>query len=342
MKLAVIGAGSWGTAIAGVLGQQHEHVVLWARNEALVKQMREARQNQQYLPDVNLPITVSYSENINEAVANAHLIVIATPSQAVRATAGKIAKSVAKDALILTAAKGLELPTLKRMSQVIAETIPASADRIAALSGPSHAEEVGLRFPTTTVVASPVRQVAEKIQDLIMLPYFRVYTNPDIIGVELGGAFKNIIALGAGMIEGLGFGDNTKAALMTRGLAEISRLGIAMGAQPLTFAGLSGVGDLIVTCTSRHSRNCRAGILLAQGKTVQQVETESNMVVEGIKATQAAYELSKQLEIEMPITEQIFLTLYEGKSPREAVADLMTRVKTHEVEEVVFDKIKWK
>lgn len=342
MKLAVIGAGSWGTAIAGVLGQQHKHVVLWARNKDLVRLMGETGQNKQYLPEVKLPVNVSYSGDIHETVADAHLVVIATPSHAVRDTAGEIAKSIAKDALILTAAKGLELTTLKRMSQVIADVIPFASERIAAFSGPSHAEEVGLQFPTTIVVASPFRRVAEEIQDLFMLPSFRVYTNPDIIGVELGGALKNIIALGAGMIEGLGFGDNTKAALMTRGLAEITRLGVAMGAQPLTFAGLSGIGDLIVTCTSRHSRNRRAGILLAQGKTVHQVEAESHMVVEGIKATQAAYELAKRFKIEMPITEQIFLTLYSGKPPKEAVVDLMTRIKTHETEEVVIDKTKWK
>ncbi|VBB06161.1 glycerol-3-phosphate dehydrogenase nad-dependent [Lucifera butyrica] len=341
MKIGVIGAGSWGTAIAGMLGRKYP-VVLWARNSQLVDVMRQTRQNAAYLPDVLLPQTVRITADLSEAVHKADLVVIATPSHAVRRTAAAIAAAtIDKDTIFVNAAKGLELNSLKRMSEVLAEELPVWSDRIAVLSGPNHAEEVGLQYPSTTVVAARSRQVAETVQDIFMLPYFRVYTNPDLIGVELGGALKNIIALCAGAAEGLGFGDNTKAALMTRGLAEITRLGVAMQASPLTFSGLAGIGDLIVTCTSCHSRNRRAGILLAQGKTTQEIETETKMVVEGIRSTLAAYQLAQGLGVEMPITEQAYKVLYQAHSPRDAVLDLMSRGRTHEVEEVVIDPVNW-
>lgn len=342
MNVAVIGAGSWGTAMAGMLASKHNHVTLWARSATLAAKINSQHKNSSYLKDVTLPDTLQCTSDLEKAVHNAQLIIIATPSYAVRTTAEALSKLVSQASIIITAAKGLELGSFKRMSEVITEVLPSIGDNIAALSGPNHAEEVGVKFPSATVIASRSRIVAEMVQDALMLPYFRVYTNPDIVGVELGGALKNIIALGAGIIEGLGFGDNTKAALMTRGITEITRLGIALGAQPPTFSGLSGIGDLIVTCTSKHSRNRRAGILLASGKTADEIEAETNMVVEGIRATRAAYDLAKRHGVEMPITEQIFLTLYANKAPRDAVMDLMTRGKTHEVEEIVAENLIWK
>lgn len=335
MKVAVIGAGSWGTALAGLLGENGHEVVLWARSNRLAEELNRTRENTAYLPGVLLPASVVVTSDLKQAVAGARFIFVVTPSHAVRETAAALNKtSLAGGSIIVSAAKGLELSTFKRMSEVIAEELPACAESIAVLSGPNHAEEVGRRHPTASVVAATSQEVAELVQDLLMNPFFRVYTNPDVIGVELGGALKNIIALGAGIAEGLGFGDNAKAALMTRGLAEIARLGMAMGAKPLTFAGLAGIGDLMVTCTSRHSRNRRAGIMVAQGKSVQQIQAETNMVVEGIRSTLAAYKLAQRYGIVMPITEQTYRILYEGKSPRDAVLELMTRGKTHEIEEV--------
>lgn len=341
MKIAVIGAGSWGTAMAGILATKSQQVALWVRNIALAEQINSERQNKNYLPDVMLSPTLYCTNDLAAVVDKAEIVVIATPSHAVRTTAQRLARLLDEKTIIVTAAKGLELQTYKRMSEVIIDEIPCAKDNVVALSGPNHAEEVGLKNPTATVVGSNSRAAAEKVQDAFMLPYFRVYTNPDIVGVELGGALKNIIALGAGIIEGLGLGDNTKAALMTRGITEITRLGIAMGGQPFTFSGLSGIGDLIVTCTSKHSRNRRAGMLLAAGKTIKQIEAETNMVVEGIKATWAAYHLAKEHKVEMPITEQLFLTLYEQKPPMDAVLELMTRGKTNEVEEIVADSTIW-
>lgn len=334
MKVAVIGAGSWGTAMASQLGLKHGQLVLWARNPELAREIQQTRQNSAYLPGVSLPGTVLATADIAQAIVGADLIILTTPSHAIRETAHNLSTYVSKNAIVVTAAKGLEAGTFKRMSQIVAEEIPQVEGRVAALSGPNHAEEVGLQHPTASVVASNSAAVAEAIQEAYMLPYFRVYTNPDIIGVELGGALKNIIALSAGIVEGLGFGDNTKAALMTRGLAEITRLGVALGANRRTFAGLAGIGDLMVTCTSRHSRNRRAGILLGQGKSVDEIQRQTNMVVEGFRATAAAYELARRHNIEMPITEQAWQVIYQGKPPREAVLELMTRTKTHEVEEV--------
>lgn len=334
MKIAVIGAGGWGTALAAVLGENNHRVALWARSPAAAAELSATRRNPRYLPDAVLPAGVACTADLAAATEGAAIVIIAAPSHAVRATAAALAPRLAAGAVVVSAAKGLEVGTLKRMSEVIAEEIPAAAPRLVALSGPNHAEEVALRHPTATVAASVSRPAAEAVQEALMAPYFRVYTNPDIIGVELGGALKNIIALGAGIGDGLGFGDNARAALMTRGLAEITRLGVAVGARPLTFAGLSGIGDLIVTCTSRHSRNRRAGLALAAGKTVGEIEGETGMVVEGIRSTLAAHELAGRTGVEMPITAEIHRVLYQGADPREAVARLMGRGKTHELEEV--------
>ncbi len=334
MKIAVIGAGGWGTALAAVLGENNHRVALWARSPAAAAELSSTRRNPRYLPDAVLPAGVVCTADLAAAAEGAAIVIIAAPSHAVRTTATALAPLLAAGAVVVSAAKGLEIGTLKRMTEVITEEIPAVAGSLVALSGPNHAEEVALRHPTATVAASASRPAAEAVQEALMAPYLRVYTNPDIIGVELGGALKNIIALGAGIGDGLGFGDNAKAALMTRGLAEITRLGVAMGARPLTFAGLSGIGDLIVTCTSRHSRNRRAGLAIAAGKTVGEIEGETGMVVEGIRSTLAAHQLAARLGVEMPITAEIHNVLYRGADPREAVARLMGRGMTHELEEV--------
>ena len=335
MSIAIIGAGSWGTAMASQLGLKHKRVALWSRRSALAAAMTSSRYNNEYLPGVSLPPSVLCTNDFEKAVIDAKVIVITTPSHTVRDTCRKMAEYVQPDTVVVSAAKGLEAGTYKRMSEIIADEIPQIKGKVAALSGPNHAEEVGKQQPSASVVASSSAYVADVVQEAYMLPFFRVYTNPDIIGVELGGALKNIIALGAGIIEGLGFGDNTKAALITRGLAEISRLGIAMGALHGTFAGLAGIGDLVVTCTSKHSRNRSAGILLAQGKTAKEIQQETNMVVEGIRVTATAYELANKYGISMPITEQIWKVIYQNKSPKQALTDLMLRNKAHEIEEVV-------
>lgn len=339
MKVAVIGAGSWGTALAFLLGEKGLSVALWARGAESAAAIDADRCNRRYLPDVTLPETVRVTADLKQAADGAEAVVMVIPSHAMRETAARLAGFINRDTLVISAAKGLEIQSLKRMSEVIAEEMPFAADNIVALSGPNHAEEVGKRKPSATVVASASRQAAEAAQELFICPYLRVYTNPDVAGVELGGALKNIIALGAGISDGLGCGDNARAALMTRGLAEIARLGMALESQAPTFAGLAGIGDLIVTCTSQHSRNRRAGLLLAQGKSVRELESSINMVVEGVRSTRAAYELSLRHGVEMPITAQIHQVLYEGTSPRDAVVKLMTRSRTHEMEEVsVIDK----
>ena len=334
MKIAVIGAGSWGTALASQLGHKHDHVALWVRKPDLAATMEYDRQNKAYLPDVLLPSSVACTADIAAAADGAELIILAVPSHAVRQTSKELAPSVSRNTIVVSAAKGLEAHTFRRMSEIIVDEIAHIDGKVAVLSGPNHAEEVRRQQPTASVVASASREVAEMVQDALMLPYFRVYTNPDIIGVELGGALKNIIALGAGIAEGLGYGDNSKAALMTRGLAEITRMGVAMGAQAGTFAGLTGIGDLMVTCTSRHSRNRRAGMLLAQGRSARQIQDETNMVVEGFRATAAAYELAGRHGVRMPITEQTWQVIYQRKPPRQAVLELMTRSRTHESEEL--------
>jgi len=342
LNIAVIGAGSWGTALAKLLSEKYSDVILWGRSSELVDALTATRENKNYLPGIILPTGLKVTANISVAVEQADIIFFVTPSHVLREMAQKVAPFVKHEAYIVTAAKGLELGTYKRMSEILAEEFPNHSERIAALSGPNHAEEVGLGYPATTVIASSYQATAEHLQDILMTNRFRVYTNPDIIGVELGGALKNIIALGAGVVEGLGFGDNTKAALMTRGLAEIARLGMAMGAQVATFAGVSGVGDLIVTCTSKHSRNRRAGLLIADGQAIHDIQQGSKMVVEGVRSTLAAYELAKRHNIEMPITQQAYEILYQNKNPREAVLELMTRGKTHELEEVVQQDHIWK
>ncbi len=338
-KVGVLGAGSWGTALAVVLAKKGYRVYLYGRKPEIMAQLGSSRQNKRYLPGVEFPAGVVPTSDLALTLHKAGLVVLAVPSHAVRDTARMLQPLLPSGAVVVNTAKGIEEGTYLRLSQVLRQELPGVEP--VALSGPSHAEEVGLDAPTAIVAACSERSLAEQVQDYFMTPSLRVYTNPDVTGVELGGALKNVIALCTGIADGLGFGDNTKAALMTRGLAEIGRLGIAMGANPLTFAGLTGVGDLIVTCTSMHSRNRRAGILLGQGKPLAQVLEEVGMVVEGVRTTKGAYFLAQKHQVEMPIVEQAYRVLFEGASPYQGVKNLMQRGKTHEIEEVVTNQ-EWK
>lgn len=335
--VAVLVAGSWGTALACVLADNGHKVTVWTRNEAQAQEINGERTNSRFLPGVRLPEGLAATTDLAAALSGADAVLFVPPSAAMRSVAQAAAPHIGRDTLVIHATKGFETDTLKRMSEVLAEELGRSAEQLAVLSGPSHAEEVSRRQPTTVVVASGDLARAEEAQDLFMNDaYFRVYTNTDLVGVEIAGALKNIIALGAGLSDGLGFGDNAKSALITRGLAEIARLGSALGANALTFAGLAGVGDLIVTCTSQHSRNWRAGSMLAQGLGLDEVLTRMGMVVEGVRTTKAAQKLADRWDVEMPITNQLHKVLFEGKKPAEAVGSLMGRVRTHEIEQPAF------
>lgn len=332
MKIAVLGAGSWGTALAKVLAENQQQVFLWGRSEELVNEINSSQQNHKYLPDSLLPDLIQATSSIEEAVIEAKMIIIVVPTSGIREIAHKINDILKKTSktlpIIVHATKGLENESQLRMSQVIEEEIAEELyQSVVVLSGPSHAEEVAKQDLTTITAASMSLEAAEAVQGVFMNHYFRVYTNTDVIGVELGGALKNIIAVCAGMLSGLGYGDNAKAALITRGLAEISRLGVRLGADPLTFSGLSGVGDLIVTCTSLHSRNFQAGQLLAKNYSRDQVETEIEMVIEGFNTTRVAYQVAKELGIEMPITEMLYRLLYSGEvvSVQDSISELMLR-----------------
>ncbi len=328
MNVSIIGSGSWGTAVAILLANNGHSVMLWSWQKEESDRLKADRENKEFLPGVPFPDSISLTYNIEDCTKDSDLIVLASPSVATRNVAKTLAPYVKDGQLMVNISKGLEESTLLRLSEVYKEEIPNA--KICVMSGPSHAEEVSRGLPTTNVVAADDISDAKKIQDIFMTDVFRVYTSDDVIGVELGGALKNIIALCAGVSDGLGFGDNTKAALMTRGLAEITRLGIKMGAKQETFMGLSGVGDLIVTCTSMHSRNRRAGILLGKGKTLQETLDEVHMVVEGINTTRAAYNLSLKYDVKMPITEAAYDVLYNGKSPRDVTYELMLRDKKTE------------
>lgn len=333
-KATVLVAGSWGTALASVLASNGFAVSLWTRSEEQANAINHTHVNSKYLPDSELSPLITATPSMEESLAGTELALFVAPSAAMRQVARQAAAFLPPNALVVHATKGFEENTLKRMSEVLAEELERPQASIVVLSGPSHAEEVIRKQPTTIVVAAEQLAEAEKAQDALMNSAFRVYTNPDVIGVEVAGAIKNIIALGAGLSDGLKFGDNAKAALLTRGLAEIGRLGSAMGANVLTFAGLAGVGDLIVTCTSSHSRNWRAGSMLADGTPLPTVLEKMGMVVEGVKTTKAAYEMAKRFGVEMPITHQLYEVLFQGKEPKEAVEQLMGRVKTHEIESI--------
>ncbi|KGX87974.1 NAD(P)H-dependent glycerol-3-phosphate dehydrogenase [Pontibacillus litoralis] len=334
-KIAVLGAGSWGTALAIVLADNGHNVKLWTHRKEQAEEINTSRKNHKYLPDVTIPSSIYALADLQEAIQDSAAIVFVVPTKVVRDVSQQVAKLLQHKTTIVHASKGIDPDSLKRVSEVMEEELPtAMYEDVVVLSGPSHAEEVALRQPTTVTVSSKTIKEAEYAQQMFMNEHFRVYTNPDIIGVELGGALKNIIALGAGISDGLGYGDNAKAALMTRGLAEIARLGTSMGASPLTFTGLTGVGDLIVTCTSQHSRNYRAGYMLGEGYRLEEVLERMGMVVEGVRTTNAAHKLSQRQCIEMPITAGIEQLLYHDAKPKEVVDQLMTRGRRHEMEDL--------
>lgn len=332
-KIACIGAGSWGSALALVLCDNGHDVLIWSRRKEQVEELNKDHTNEQYNPGVVFPSSLKATYSMKEAVMNADMILLAVPTKAIRSCIQQMIPFIHKKVIITHVSKGIEPDTLLRVSEVIKEEMPEELiDEIVVLSGPSHAEEVSKRLPTTITASAKNSEKAEFVQDLFMNNRFRVYTNPDVVGVELGGALKNIIALGAGISDGLGYGDNAKAALITRGLAEITRLGTKLGANPITFAGLTGLGDLIVTCTSIHSRNYRAGYELGKGRHLKEVLDSVGMVVEGVRTTKAAFQLSEIHQVDMPITQEIYKVLFADKNPKEAVDDLMTRMKRSEME----------
>lgn len=328
MKVSILGAGTWGTALAILLAANGKEVTLWSKLPKEIEELRRDRGHIKNLPEAELPESVALTTDLKEALLAPEMIIMATASVFVRETARAIAPDVQKGTIIVNVAKGIEEASLKTLTEVIEEEIPWA--EVAVLSGPSHAEEVSRKIPTTIVAGAKKRQVAKTIQDTFMTEFFRVYTSPDVIGIELGGSLKNVIALAAGVTDGLGYGDNTKAALMTRGIAEISRLGTKMGGKYETFSGLSGMGDLMVTCTSHHSRNRNAGFLIGQGKTAKEAMAEVGQVVEGVYSAKAALLLSQKYEAEMPIVKQVNQVLFENKSPRDAVYELFARDKTDE------------
>lgn len=324
-KISVMGAGSWGTALAILLYNNGHEVTLWSALEDEVKMLREKRENPSKLPGVKIPEGIEITTEAAPAMQAPDVAVLAVPSPFTRSTAARLAPYVRDGQIIVNVAKGVEEKTLMTLSEIIEQEIPKA--NVCVLSGPSHAEEVSRGLPTTCVVSAHKKATAEYLQEIFMSPVFRVYTTPDMLGVELGGSLKNVIALAAGTADGLGYGDNTKAALITRGIAEIGRLGVKMGAKAETFAGLSGIGDLIVTCASVHSRNRKAGYLMGQGRTMKQAMEEVQQVVEGVYSAKAAKELAEKYDVEMPIVEEINKVLFEDKPAADAVIDLMLRDK---------------
>ena len=322
-KAGVIGAGSWGTALTVLLNKNGHDVTVWSIDPKEIDMLSSEREHKSKLPGVKIPENVLFTTDLETALKGKDFLVMAVPSAFTRETAKKMTSYVEKDQIIVDVAKGIEEGTLMTLSQQIHEEIP-QAD-VAVLSGPSHAEEVGRGLPTVVVIGSKRKETALYLQQMFMNKVFRVYTSPDVLGIELGGALKNVIALAAGIADGLGYGDNTKAALITRGVVEISKLGVAMGGAKESFSGLTGMGDLIVTCASVHSRNRRAGVLIGQGKTMQEAMDEVKMVVEGVYSTKAAVELGKKYDISMPIVNAVNDVLFNGKDPRTAVNELMMR-----------------
>jgi len=329
MKITILGAGSWGVALAKLLSCNQHEITMWSIDPEEVAMLTEYCEHKQKLPGVILPGTVHYTCDINTAMEAPELVVMAVPSPFVRSAAKTASPYVKPGTIMVSVSKGIEDDTMKRLSEVIREEIPQA--KVAVLSGPSHAEEVGKCLGTTVVVGSESEETAQIIQDTFMTDFFRVYTSPDVVGIELGGALKNVIALAAGIADGLGCGDNTKAAIITRGIVEITNLGTKMGGHIETFTGLSGIGDLIVTCASRHSRNRRAGFLIGQGMSYHEAMNEVKMVVEGVYSAKAALTLSKQYGVTMPIVETVNHVLFDGMSAQEALTSLMTRDKKAEV-----------
>lgn len=328
--IAVIGAGSWGTAVAIALSENTDHVMLWGRNTKMMEEISMTRENKKYLPGITLNERIECTSDLEKAVKGTDEVIFVIPAQHFREVFADAEKFIKKGAIVVNCAKGIEISTLKRVSEIIAET--REDLRFVVLSGPSHAEEVGRCLPTTLVAASDDPEAAARVQDLFMSKWMRVYTNDDVIGVETGGALKNIIALAAGISDGMGYGDNAKAALMTRGLAEMARLGEKTGGKRMTFMGLAGMGDLIVTCTSMHSRNRRCGILIGEGNSLDDAVEKVGMVVEGVYTTEAAYKLARMHNVEMPVVEELYNVIHGITSGTEAVDRLMGREKKNEEE----------
>lgn len=335
-KIGMIGAGSWGIALTWLLTNNGHQVTVWSALEDEIKMLCEKREHTSKLPGVLLPESVSFTTELEKAVVGMELLVLAVPSPFVRSTAHQLKDIAEEGQIIVNVAKGIEEKTLMTLSEVIEEEIPQA--QVAVLSGPSHAEEVGKGVPTTIVAGAKTKKAAEKIQNIFMSPVFRVYTSPDVLGIELGAALKNVVALAAGIADGLGYGDNTKAALITRGITEISRLGTAMGGRRETFFGLSGIGDLIVTCASMHSRNRRAGILIGQGHTMEEAMEEVKMVVEGVYSAKAAVGLAEKYHVSLPIIEQVNQVLFYGKPAADAVGELMLRDKKIEITDTEWEQ----
>ena len=335
-NIGIIGAGSWGTALATVLANNNKQVQVWSIMEDEVAMLRENHEHLTKLPGVKLADSITFTTDMREAIEDKEMLVLAVPSVFTRSTAKTMAPYVKENQIIVCVAKGIEEDTLMTITDVVEQEIP-QAD-VCVLCGPSHAEEVGIGLPTTLVAGAKTEQSARLIQDTFMNDYMRIYTSPDRLGMELGGSLKNVIALAAGMADGLGYGDNTKAALITRGIAEISRLGIAMGAKPETISGLTGIGDLIVTCESRHSRNRKAGMLMGQGYTMEEATKEVQMVVEGIYSAKAALGLAEKYNVTLPIIEEVNKVLFEGKAAKDGVADLMLRDKRVEHADLAWEE----
>ncbi|WHZ31079.1 NAD(P)H-dependent glycerol-3-phosphate dehydrogenase [Desemzia incerta] len=330
--ITVLGAGSWGTALSMVLADNGHEVRIWSHKQSQVDEINDLHVNSHYLPGKQLPKELTAFSDLKAALENTDAILFVIPTKAIRQVSADIVPFIHGKPVIIHASKGLEQGTHKRISEILIEEIPEEKrNGVVALSGPSHAEEVAVKDLTTITSACHQTESAEYVQNIFMNDYFRVYTNQDIVGVELGGALKNIIAVGAGALVGLGYGDNAKAALMTRGLAEITRLGVSFGADPLTFLGLSGVGDLIVTCTSIHSRNWRAGKMLGEGKSLDEIVENMGMIIEGLSTTKAAYELAVQKNVELPITTAIYEVLYNNADVKEVITELMNRVGKNEI-----------
>lgn len=335
IAIGAVGAGSWGTALANLLAEKGYHIDLWVFEPEIRQQIEQERCNSVFLPGITLSDNLHPTNDIKAAVKGKDLVLIVVPSHVVRATAKKMQDLISAETMVVSASKGIENETLLTMSGVLAETLPAmSKDRFAVLSGPSFAREVALRVPTVVTVAAFHEQTAARVQQVFATPYFRVYTHDDIIGVELGGSVKNVIAIAAGVIDGLGLGLNTRAALITRGLTEIRRLGLKLGAKPRTFTGLAGVGDLILTCTGDLSRNHTIGKQIGQGRKLKDLLAHMRMVAEGVRTAESVFNLSKQLKVEMPICHAIYHILYDDLSPREALFQLMTRDLKQELDEI--------
>jgi len=328
-RIIILGGGSWGTALACLLSSNQKEVFLWIRNKKQLEDIIKYGENKKYLPKVKIPDEVKLINSYEDIIESCNIAIFAVPSQNVRDLAKELKGKIDINTIIVNVSKGIERNTLKTISEVCEDVLKDNPYVV--LSGPSHAEEVGRNLPTTVVAASKDKNIAKHIQGIFTNKTFRVYTNNDVKGVEIGGALKNVIAIASGISDGLGYGDNTKAALMNRGIIEISRLADELGANKMTFLGLSGIGDLIVTCTSMHSRNRRAGILIGKGSTVKEAVKEVGMVVEGIYTTEAAYNLAKKYNVEMPIVEELYKIVYEGKKAKESVDSLMTRDKKDEL-----------